>query len=324
MLCLRTPKNLVSPELDITTLGFQAWYEARQGRAAYTALERIARIIWDDDLSWFRKFLDIDVRYGTRLARIEPVTDAAVPYLRLHLRVNDQLRTETTHKLVLANGVAGNGAPVLPPYLTPAVAAGWPPIPTMRSTSTRCVARPWPSSAQPLRPSMPLPWPWSQGRQPCICLRGVTMCQPGPWPSRVATLVCTTITRHCPTRCAGNRRCATVARARPPPVDAVKREMAFPNFHLHLNAPWSQATVRERQVQAAVNGKAFSFDFVIAGTGYSSDPAGLTRVPGPGLPRAEKSWVVVVAPDLQPLPYVVVGANIAGAYRAVRTFSISA
>jgi hypothetical protein len=100
--------------------------------------------------------------------------------------------------------------------------------------------------------------------------------------------------------------------------------MAFPNFHLHLNAPWSQATVRERQVQAAVNGKAFSFDFVIAGTGYSSDPAGLTRVPGPGLPRAEKSWVVVVAPDLQPLPYVVVGANIAGAYRAVRTFSISA
>jgi hypothetical protein len=31
--------------------------------------------------------------------------------------------------------------------------------------------------------------------------------------------------------------------------------------------------VQERQVQAAVNGEAFGFDFVIAGTGYSSDPA---------------------------------------------------
>ncbi len=58
-----------------------------------------------------------------------------------------------------------------------------------------------------------------------------------------------------------------------PAADAVKRAMAFPNVQLHLNAPWSQATVHERQVQAAVNGEAFSFDFVIAGTGYSSDRA---------------------------------------------------
>ena len=38
---LRTPKILPGPELGIPALGFQAWYEARHGQAAYTAIERI-------------------------------------------------------------------------------------------------------------------------------------------------------------------------------------------------------------------------------------------------------------------------------------------
>ena len=40
---LRTPKTVPGPELGIPALRFQAWYEAREGRAAYERLERIPR-----------------------------------------------------------------------------------------------------------------------------------------------------------------------------------------------------------------------------------------------------------------------------------------
>ncbi len=78
---LRTPKTLPGPELGIPALGFQAWYEARNGRAAYDAFARIPREAWAEYLAWYRRFLGIAVRYRTRLARIEP----ADGHFRLHL-----------------------------------------------------------------------------------------------------------------------------------------------------------------------------------------------------------------------------------------------
>src|SRR6266567_2915222 len=43
---LRTPKSLPGPELGIPAFGFQSWYEARHGRPAYAAFERIPRAAW--------------------------------------------------------------------------------------------------------------------------------------------------------------------------------------------------------------------------------------------------------------------------------------
>ena len=75
---LRTPKTLPGPELGIAALSFQAWYEARHGADAYRAFERIPRQAWVDYLAWYRDFLGIIVRYGTRLDRIEPCAVAHV------------------------------------------------------------------------------------------------------------------------------------------------------------------------------------------------------------------------------------------------------
>ena len=47
---LRTPKTLPGPELGIPALGFQAWYEARHGSAAYDAFARIPREAWAEYL----------------------------------------------------------------------------------------------------------------------------------------------------------------------------------------------------------------------------------------------------------------------------------
>lgn len=48
---LRTPKTLPGPELGIPAFSFQAWYEARHGQDAYTAIDRIRRTDWADYLS---------------------------------------------------------------------------------------------------------------------------------------------------------------------------------------------------------------------------------------------------------------------------------
>ena len=49
---LRTPKALQGPELGIPALGFQSWYEARQGADAYKAMDRIPRLDWAAYLHW--------------------------------------------------------------------------------------------------------------------------------------------------------------------------------------------------------------------------------------------------------------------------------
>ena len=54
-----------------------------------------------------------------------------------------------------------------------------------------------------------------------------------------------------------------------PTTDAIERTVRYPNFHLHLSAPWSNATANNG-VETIVNGTAHRFDFVIAGTGYSA------------------------------------------------------
>jgi hypothetical protein len=54
-------------------------------------------------------------------------------------------------------------------------------------------------------------------------------------------------------------------------IDAIERTMKFPNFHLHLSAPWDSASERDGHAETTINGTTYQFDYVIAGTGYSAD-----------------------------------------------------
>jgi thioredoxin reductase len=107
---LRTPKSLPGPELGIPGFGFQSWYEARYGAAAYAAIDRIPRTDWAEYLAWYREFLGIAIRYRTKLLRIEP----ADGHFRLHLDAGGGTRVETTRKIILCAGFAGNGGPYIP------------------------------------------------------------------------------------------------------------------------------------------------------------------------------------------------------------------
>ena len=72
---------------------------------------------WADYLAWYRRFLDIAVRYGTRLLRIEP----SEGHFRLCLENEAGASIETARKVILANGVAGNGGSYVPPVLSEAL-----------------------------------------------------------------------------------------------------------------------------------------------------------------------------------------------------------
>jgi hypothetical protein len=58
-----------------------------------------------------------------------------------------------------------------------------------------------------------------------------------------------------------------------PTTDAIERAVRFPNFHLHLAAPWHEAAVRDGRVETTINGTTYLLDHVIAGTGYAGDLA---------------------------------------------------
>ena len=260
---LRTPKSLVGPELSLPALSFQAWYEARHGRDAYAAIDRIRRVDWAAYLSWYKQFLGVEVRYGVRLDRIEPAGD----YFRLHLNTG----LETTRKIVLANGVGGNGGPYYPPAMASlpeafrAHTADVIDFSALRGKTVAVVgaaasafdvagaaleagagsvhlyARRDTIASVPISRSRGFPGAYDNYRSLPDAVR---------WEQAVRF-----------------RRYGST-----PTVDAIARAVAFPNFHLHLSSPWESARVEGGQIVAQAGGAEVRCDFAIAGTGYFVDP----------------------------------------------------
>ena len=211
---LRTPKTLPGPEYGIAAFSFQGWYEARHGEAAYAAIERIPRAAWAEYLGWYRRFLGIPVRYRTRLLRIEP----ADGHFRLHLELDGAAKLETARKIILANGVAGNGGAYIPPALT----EGLPPrlyahtadmidFAALRGKTVAVVG----GAASAFDAA------GGGARNRCGVGRSVRA-PPDRWrPCRSAGCAAipapTTISPNCPIRCAGTRRSGFAAPARPRP-----------------------------------------------------------------------------------------------------------
>ncbi|MFM0660845.1 SidA/IucD/PvdA family monooxygenase [Paraburkholderia sediminicola] len=268
---LRTPKSLAGPEAGLPGLSFQAWYEARFGAASYAEIDRIPRTRWAEYLAWYRHFLEIPIRYGTRLTRIEPVGE----HFRLHLEVRNgaTVRTvvETARKIVLGNGVAGNGGPNIPAVLKnlpPTLLAHTSEVIDFAALSGKSVAVI--GSAASAFDAAATALEAGAGQVHLFARR-----------ERIAS-VPVTRTRAYPgaydnyfqlpdeIRWSQARRFRRAGST--PPLDAVERVIRFPNFHLHPGASWTHAGVVDEHVETDVAGESFAFDFVIAGTGYVVDP----------------------------------------------------
>ncbi|MGO7184605.1 NAD(P)-binding domain-containing protein [Rhizobium brockwellii] len=111
MRTLRSPKQLTGPAMGLPALTFRAYYEARHGRDAWTALDRAPRETWMDYLVWYRRVLDLPVRNGVAVDAIRPRADGLLDVVCRH-----DGRSETTiaRHVVLATGRDGLGGPFVP------------------------------------------------------------------------------------------------------------------------------------------------------------------------------------------------------------------
>jgi FAD-dependent urate hydroxylase len=265
---LRTPKTLPGPEYGIAALSFQAWYEARHGEAAYAAIERIPRADWAEYLAWYRRFLGIPVRYRTQLRRIEP----ADGHFRLHLELDGVAKLETARKIILANGVAGNGGAHIPTALTDGLpahryahTADAIDFSALRDKKVAVVggaASAFDAAGTAIEigaASVDL-----FARRPALASLPVGRVRGYPGAYDNFPELPDAVRWHQAIRF---RRAGST-----PPADAIERVLRFPNFRLHLAAPWLSAREEAGRIVAqAANGE-FDYDFAIAGTGYFVDP----------------------------------------------------
>lgn len=110
---LRSSKTLPGPALNIPSLTYRAWHEARFGTDDWTALYKIPNDVWQAYLSWLQSVLALPVRHRVRLVALEP----AGHLLRATLRDGDREHALFTRRVILATGRAGAGGDDWPPFV---------------------------------------------------------------------------------------------------------------------------------------------------------------------------------------------------------------
>ena len=107
---LRSPKDFTGPDLDVPSLTYQSWHEARFGQADWQKLTLIPKGHWADYLDWFRHVVDIPVRNETAVVDIAPA-DGCLAVTVLRDGKHDVLYAR---KVVLATGQEGMGDWAMP------------------------------------------------------------------------------------------------------------------------------------------------------------------------------------------------------------------
>lgn len=272
MKTLRTPKTLTGPEQGDPALGFRAWYETLHGPSAFDALNRIPRLAWADYLAWFQQVTKTQVRYRTRLLRVEPAGDL----LKLHLTSAGVARTETTRKLVLANGYTGAGGPNIPDILRALPQTAWTHTASPIDFAALAgkvvgVIGAGPSAFDAAAVALE-----SGAREVHLFSRRAYIGYPQSAPASPApdlghaSLV--ELAYELPDVVRWRDELARVRSVVTVPVESIQRAVAFRNFYVHVNSPWSAVALTSRgKVVATIAGRRHRFDHVIAGTGYRVD-----------------------------------------------------
>jgi cation diffusion facilitator CzcD-associated flavoprotein CzcO len=111
---LRSPKDYTGPDLNIPSLTYRSWHEARFGRADWDALPIIPRELWADYLLWVRDAAGVAVQNETATTDIAPANQLLAVTLR------DSTGNETirhARKVVLATGQEGTGNWWMPDFI---------------------------------------------------------------------------------------------------------------------------------------------------------------------------------------------------------------
>jgi cation diffusion facilitator CzcD-associated flavoprotein CzcO len=108
---LRSPKHYTGPDLDIPSLTYQSWHEARFGKEDWQNLDLIPRELWAEYLLWFRRVVVVPVRNGCEVVEIAP---AAGGLLAATVQSTAGVEILYARKIVLATGQEGMGDWIIP------------------------------------------------------------------------------------------------------------------------------------------------------------------------------------------------------------------
>ncbi|MDA9487833.1 NAD(P)-binding domain-containing protein [Bradyrhizobium sp. CCBAU 11361] len=111
---LRSPKDYTGPDLDIPSLTYQSWHEARFGKQSWQELGLIERGHWAEYLLWLRRTIGLPVRNGCELLDIAPASNGL---LAARVKRADGVETLYARKIVLATGQEGMGDWIIPEQL---------------------------------------------------------------------------------------------------------------------------------------------------------------------------------------------------------------
>jgi cation diffusion facilitator CzcD-associated flavoprotein CzcO len=111
---LRSPKDYTGPDLDIPSLTYRAWHEARFGEADWQALPSIGKERWAEYLLWVRERTGVPARNGVEALDIAPAAD---DLLAVTIAEGGRQHTLCTRKVVLATGQEGAGRWWMPDFV---------------------------------------------------------------------------------------------------------------------------------------------------------------------------------------------------------------
>jgi cation diffusion facilitator CzcD-associated flavoprotein CzcO len=269
MRTLRTPKYLTGPDLGIPSLTPRAWYEARHGEGSWERLGFIPKETWAEYLSWYRKTLELPVRARTRVGAVdwnERERAWEVPCTRdgRHERL-------FARRVVLATGIDGSGAWQIPELVRRS-------LPETRYAHTRADidfaalagkriailgagASAFDNAATALE----------QGaREVRLFFRRKKLVDVNPyrWAEFVGFL------HHLgdlPDADKWRFILQITRMGQLPPADTYSRAREHSGFHLHPGASWSALEIRDGAIAITTEAGIIETDFVIVGTGFTTD-----------------------------------------------------
>ncbi len=267
MITLRTPKSLTAIDFGQASLTFRAWWEAQHGSVSWEALDKIPRGAWMAYLRWFREVLDIPVRNGARVVRIDPGGDGVH---RVRLEGGETL---IARKVVLATGIQGGGEWHTPDFIRDG-------LPTDRWAHT----------------SQDVDFEALIGRRIGILGGGasafdnaqhalnagvaqvhVHIRRPAlPCVNPIRFMEAAGFSRHYAGLDDAAKYAVTDAfltRNQPPTNDTFARAAAFPGFALHVASPWLATRMDGGSVIVTTPKGELSYDFLILSTGFKTDAA---------------------------------------------------
>jgi cation diffusion facilitator CzcD-associated flavoprotein CzcO len=267
---LRSPKDYTGPDLDVPSLTYQSWHEAKFGEEDWNNLDLIPRERWAEYLLWFRRIVGIPVRNSCEVVEIAP---AAGGLLAATVQSAAGVEILYARKIALTTGQEGMGDWIIPE-------------PLRHLPPSRCVHAAQPIDFASLRgkrvavigagasafDNAAAALEAGAAEVHLFCRRSeIQVIQPYRW------LTFRGFLRHfCDLDDAWRWRFmrAILEMREGFPQATYDRCARHPNFHLHDGAPIEAARETTRGVELQTPPGVFSADFVICGTGIDMNFAG--------------------------------------------------